>query len=197
MTKKRNRDKFNKFYFVFRSISAVLRLFPIGFSTSIYNLVGSWHGLFPVALRYCVLLAWCKKCGRNVRIENGVELVHLKNLSIGSNVSINCHCYIDSGGGVEIGDDVSIAHQTSILSFDHTWNDLSIPIKDNPVNFSPITIANDVWLGCGCRVLSGVKIYSRSIVAAGAVVTRDVPPHTIVGGVPAKVLKEIEQSKIR
>lgn len=93
------------------------------------------------------------------------------------------------GGGIEIGNDVSIAHQTSILSANHTWEDESIPIKYNAVAFQPVHIENDVWIGCGCRILCGVKIHSRSVVAAGAVVCKDVESHTAVGGVPARVLK--------
>jgi acetyltransferase-like isoleucine patch superfamily enzyme len=107
-------------------------------------------------------------------------------LRIGQFVSIHRWCYIDAVGDITIGNDVSIAHSSSILSFDHTWADASRPIRDNPIRLAPVNIANDVWIGCGVRILAGVSIGQRCIVAAGAVVVNDVPNGTVAGGVPAR-----------
>ncbi|GAB2518759.1 hypothetical protein GCM10027267_14350 [Paramicrobacterium agarici] len=98
-------------------------------------------------------------------------------------------CYLDASGGIEIGSDVSIAHSTTIMSTNHTWLDEKIPIRDQPVSLERTIIENDVWIGAGVRILAGVTIGSGAVVAAGAVVTANVPAHTIVGGVPAKVIK--------
>lgn len=124
-------------------------------------------------------------------IGQNVEIRCWQMLSLGNNVSIHRGCYLDASGGIEVGDDVSIAHQTSILSANHTWDDPMIPIKENPVKLESVIIQNDVWIGCGCRIMSGVTVFSRSVVAAGSVVTKDVPSHTLVGGVPAKQIKVI------
>src|SRR5690606_10684526 len=101
------------------------------------------------------------------------------------------NCYIDANGEVEIGNNVSIAHNSTILSTNHDWSDITVPIKYNPVTYGKVLISNDVWVGCGCRILAGVHIQSRSIIAAGAVVNKNVSPKTIVGGVPAKLIKQL------
>ncbi|HLS01860.1 MAG TPA: acyltransferase, partial [Beutenbergiaceae bacterium] len=85
--------------------------------------------------------------------------------------------------------DVSIAHHTSILSSTHTWQDPHVPIRDQPVVNQPTTIADNVWIGAGVRVLGGVTINTGAIVGAGSVVTKDVPANAIVGGIPARVLR--------
>jgi acetyltransferase-like isoleucine patch superfamily enzyme len=111
---------------------------------------------------------------------------------LGNNVNIHRFCYLDARGGIDIGDDVSIAHGCSLVAFDHSWDDRSKPIKYNPLVAAPIEIGSDVWLGCGVRVLSGVSIGKRSIIAAGAVVTKGFYEAGIFGGVPAKCLSELQ-----
>jgi len=150
--------------------------------------------LIGVSLRYCLLHRLALRCGNNVLVGRGVEIRYPERLVVGDNVSIHRQCYLDAYGGVEIGDDVSIAHQTSLISFEHTWNDDSIPIRDNPILTGMIRIRDDVWIGCGCRILSGVEIAGRSVVAAGSVVTRAVAAGTLVGGIPAKPIKNIRGS---
>ena len=86
---------------------------------------------------------------------------------------------------------MSIAHGTSLISANHTWEDSTIPIKYNKMEEKEIVIADDVWIGAKVTILAGVTIESRCVVAAGAVVTKNVKEHTVVGGVPAKVIKEI------
>ncbi len=196
MNQHRKRDRFSKYEPTLRIFAKILRILPMRFSLFIYNTISHWHGYFAIALRYCILRAWCKTCGRNVRVDNGVELVFLDKISIGNNVSIHSNCYLDAGGEIGIGDDVSIAHQTSVLSFNHCWDDINKPIKDNSVTFAPVVIESDVWIGCGCRILAGVKIKNRSVIAAGAVVLCDVASNTIVGGVPAKVLRCMELPEV-
>ena len=100
-------------------------------------------------------------------------------------------CYIEGIGGITIGDNVSIAHASSIISSNHTWDDISIPIKYNPEKNGQIVIKEDVWIGSGVRVLAGVTIQQRSIAAAGTVVSRSFDSNVILGGVPAKVIKKI------
>lgn len=128
---------------------------------------------------------------RECLFGRGVEVKEWQNLRLGSNVSIHKDCYIDASGGLVIGSDVSIAHGSSILTFEHSWDDELIPIRSNPIRFSAVIIEDDVWIGCGCRILAGVTIRSRVVVAAGAVVTSEVASRSLVGGVPHKFIKRI------
>lgn len=89
---------------------------------------------------------------------------------------------------IEIGADVQIAPFCALYSYDHGMA-RGVPMKDQDLESKgPIVVEDDVWLGVGATVLSGVRIGRGAVVAAGAVVTRDVPPHTIVAGVPARVV---------
>jgi acetyltransferase-like isoleucine patch superfamily enzyme len=126
--------------------------------------------------------------GENVYFGPDIEIIGWSHLRFGSNVSIHRFCYIDASGGIDIENDVSIAHNCSILSTNHRWSNRDLPIRDNPVSYEKVVIRSDVWLGCGVRVLAGVTIDTRAVVAAGAVVTKDVHRGTIVGGVPARPL---------
>ena len=148
-------------------------------------------GKVMAAIRFTLLRTLCQFCGDNVLLKEHCYVYHPDQLKIGNNVSIHPMCYIDALGGISIGDNVSIAHGTSIISFNHTWEDSNTPIKYNPLNCKPITINSDVWIGCGCRILAGVCIGKRSIIGAGAVVVKDVPPYTIVAGNPARVIKTL------
>jgi acetyltransferase-like isoleucine patch superfamily enzyme len=142
-------------------------------------------------MRYGVLRKLVYRCGVRVSVDRGCVIRHWEGLEIGNDVSIHEYCNINAKGGVKIGNDVGIAHQTSILSANHRWDDPTLCILDNPVVLSPTIISDDVWIGCGCRILAGVTIASRSVVAAGAVVAKNVPSGWLVGGVPAKPIKAI------
>ncbi|SMP51683.1 Acetyltransferase (isoleucine patch superfamily) [Neorhodopirellula lusitana] len=152
----------------------------------LWSLSSIFDGPVALGLRYSILKTLAQGCGDNVFIGKSVCIRNWSGLSIGSNVSIHAMCYIDAAGGVTVGSNVSIAHQVSLISFDHTYRDASLPIKYNPNEKATIAIDEDVWIGCGARVLSGVVVGRRSVVAAGAVVNREVEPGFIVGGVPAK-----------
>ncbi len=119
-------------------------------------------------------------------IGRGCEIRGWPGLRFGRNVTLHLNGYVDASGGVTIGNEVSIAHGCSILSFEHTWADASEPIKYNPLSLHPVEIQDDVWVGCGVRILAGSTILSRSVVAAGAVVTRGIYGPGVFGGVPAR-----------
>ena len=157
----------------------------------VWNCLFNCSGVISIGVRYAIVKGKALNCGNNVSIHPGVTIRSLKNMSFGNNVSIQPGCFIDATGGVIIGNDVSIAQGSSIFSFDHTWLDPDLPIKDNPLAFETVTIGNDVWMGCKTTVLAGVNIPGRNVVAAGAVVTKDMPPNCIVAGIPAKPIKNI------
>jgi acetyltransferase-like isoleucine patch superfamily enzyme len=115
----------------------------------------------------------------------------ISGLSLGDNVSINRGCHISANGGLAIGNNVSIAHATSILTMEHGFNDPALPIKDQPVTFAPVSIADNVWIGARVCVLAGTSLASGTIVAAGAVVKDTVAQsNCTIGGVPARILKK-------
>ncbi|WP_127499386.1 acyltransferase [Paenibacillus glycanilyticus] len=190
-TKKRGRDQFGRFRGLLRIAEAALKPVPRPLLQWMWVLSDWLPDLPGVAMRYVLLRRMAKRCGDNVLIGRSVELRYPERLVIGSNVSIHKQCYIDAYGGLIIEDEVSIAHQSSVVSFQHTWNDPSLPIRDNPVMGSAIRIGRDVWIGCGVRILAGVEIGARAVVAAGAVVNKPVAAGTLAAGVPARAVKSI------
>lgn len=180
---------FAKFSMVLLALSRTLRAIPIPLRRLIWDLSNPFGGNLALAIRYIVLCSLCRSVGENVYIGQNVRIVNPEALTIGDNVSIHASCYIDAVGGCEIGDNVSIAHASSILTFEHTWENPQLPIKYNPTINAAVSIKSDCWIGCGVRILSGVTIGTRCVVAAGAVVTRNVPHNAIAAGVPARVIK--------
>lgn len=114
-----------------------------------------------------------------------------KNITIGKDVFINSGCHFQDQGGIEIGDGTLIGHNVVLATINH---DL-YPEGNRKNHYAPIKIGAHVWIGSNATVLPGVTVGDWAVVAAGAVVTRDVPDMTVVGGVPAKVLKVIREEK--
>jgi acetyltransferase-like isoleucine patch superfamily enzyme len=92
-------------------------------------------------------------------------------------------------GNLTIGDNVLIAGHCLIIPANHVFTDINIPISNQGETKKGIIIEDNVWIGSGCRILDGITIGTGAIIAAGAVVNKDVLPNTIVGGVPAKLIK--------
>lgn len=112
-----------------------------------------------------------------------------KNITIGKDVFINSGCHFQDQGGIMIGDGALIGHNVVLATINHDLN----PEENRKNHYAPITIGAHVWIGSNATILPGVTIGDWAVVAAGAVVTQDVPPRTVVGGVPAKVLKVIPE----
>ena len=112
-----------------------------------------------------------------------------KNIHIGENVFINSGCKMQDQGGIYIGDDVLIGHNACLLTLNHAEE----PENRADMFPNPIYIEDKVWLGSNVTVLPGVRICEGAIVGAGAVVTKDVEANTIVGGVPAKFIRKIDE----
>lgn len=115
-----------------------------------------------------------------------------KNISIGKDVFINSGCHFQDQGGITIGDGSLIGHNVVLATINH---DL-LPSQKRKNHYAPITIGSNVWIGSNAVILPGVTIGEWAVVAAGAVVTHDVPPLTIVGGVPARVIKVIDTKEV-
>lgn len=137
--------------------------------------------------------------GENTIVMHGAVL-HVYNfrnmphsgISIGRDSLIGEYSVIRGQGGVVIGDRVYTSPFTQIIAVNHVFDDPTRPFVDQGITAEGIVIEDDVWLGASAVITDGVRIGKGAVVAAGAVVTRDVPPHTVVGGVPARVLREIE-----
>lgn len=185
------RDLFKKTKPLIKLFGLVFHLLPKFIVVFFWDATSKYSQIPFIALRYLMLKRMCLECGDNVRIGANVRILNWQNLKIGNNVSIHDYCYLDASGVISIGDNVSIAHASSILSFEHTWDNQAVPIKYNPTESSPVVINENVWIGCGVRILSGVEIKQRSIVAAGAVLTKSFEESAILAGVPARVVKNI------
>lgn len=111
-----------------------------------------------------------------------------RNLRIGKNVFINSGAMFTDLGGITIEDDVLIAPRANIISVNHPLE----AEKRRGLHLAPVRICRNAWIGTGATILPGVTVGENAVVAAGAVVNKDVPPNTIVGGIPAKVLKTID-----
>lgn len=114
-----------------------------------------------------------------------------KNISVGKNVFINSGCRFQDQGGITIGDGALIGHNVVLVTINHEIN----PNNRSTMHPAPIVIGKNVWIGANATVVPGVTIGDGSIIAAGAVVTKNVPENVIVGGIPAKIIKKIEDSK--
>ena len=108
---------------------------------------------------------------------------------IGDHTRIGLHNTII--GPVEIGNHVNLAQGITVTALNHNFSDTNKRIDEQGVSTNPVTIEDDVWVGANAVILPGVTIGEHCVVAAGAVVTKDVPPHSLVAGVPAKVIKQI------
>lgn len=109
-----------------------------------------------------------------------------RNIHLGKNVFINSGCHFQDQGGVFIGNDVLIGHNVVLATVDH-----DLDPYDRHNHYAPIHIGDRVWIGSSAVITKGVTIGENAVVAAGAVVTKDVPANTVVGGVPARVIKVV------
>lgn len=112
-----------------------------------------------------------------------------ENIRIGRNVFINQNCTMYDLGGIDIGDDVMIGPNVSIITSGHP---LAPSRRRAFVIAKPIVIERNVWIAAGVTIIGGVTIGENAVVAAGSVVTRDVPPNTLVGGNPARAIRSID-----
>lgn len=110
---------------------------------------------------------------------------------IGDNTRIGLHSTVI--GPVEIGSNVNLAQGIVVTALNHNFTDCTKRIDEQGVSTAKVTIGNDVWIGANATVLPGVTIGNHCVVAAGAVVTKDVPPYSLAGGVPAKILKKLKK----
>lgn len=113
---------------------------------------------------------------------NGVE--------IGDNSAVGAYSFLGGQGGIKIGQNVIMGPKVNIFSENHNFDQIDIPIRLQPTTRKGVVIEDNCWIGANSTIVDGVTVHSGCVVAAGSVVTRDVPSNTIVGGVPAKVIRQ-------
>lgn len=132
-----------------------------------------------------------KAIGENFCLFPPIHTEFGKNITIGKNCFINADCVFQDHGGIEIGDDCLIGPQVVFATLNHSEE----PIKRKDILAKKIILKKNVWIGAKATILQGVTIGENAIVAAGAVVTKDVAANTVVGGVPARLIKDIHYKK--
>lgn len=130
-----------------------------------------------------------KKIGERVSIMQRVKIMSPQKVSIGHDVLLNDDVKIGGQCGVTIGNYVLIGYNVNLVSENHAYQNHLLPIMKQGYFGGPITIHDDVWIGANAVILPHVTIGKGAIVGANAVVTKDVSPYSIVGGVPAKEIK--------
>ena len=166
----------------FSLLFSILPRFLFELTWPLLELVPWKLGIF---LRYLWARRLAKSCGDNVLFETGVRVTHWDQIELGSNVAIFETCYLDGKGGIKIGDNVSIAHQSSLISFDFDVSDPAVLLKYSAIRKKQIIIGNDVMIFSGVRVFAGANIEARTIIAANAVVREGVYPSGVYAGLPA------------
>lgn len=131
-----------------------------------------WLGRHSVVESYCC-------------INNAVG-----DVTIGDHTRIGIHCTVI--GPACIGSHVNLAQGITVTALNHNFSIANQRIDEQGISTQPVVISDDVWIGANAVILPGVTIGRHAVIAAGAVVTKDVPDYTVVGGVPAKVIKKIQ-----
>lgn len=147
---------------------------------------------FAIRVRRILAKKVFGRCGDDVIIHHNVLFSSGRNISLGDKVFLNRNVMLDDRTTLSIGDFTMIAAGALIETHGHIYDDFSEPIAYGGRTLAPVTIGRDCLIGFNSAIMSGVTIGERCIVAASSVVTKDVPDRTIVGGVPARKIKDIK-----
>lgn len=147
--------------------------------------LNSTANFIPLPLRIYYFRLFGMKIGRYSTIHRKVKFFHIGKFSIGQNSTINFGCYMDNRRGIVIGNNVGIAHNSKIYTLGHDLNDPQFETKG-----APVVIEDNVFIFSNSIILPGVTIKEGAVILAGSIVTKDVEAYTIVGGSPAKKIKD-------
>lgn len=147
------------------------------------------YSLFFPAIRNWLVAQFVDKAGADIRVKSNADVSMF--ISIGDRSELGSGCLIY--GGVQIGSDVLMGPDIKIITRNHLFKDPTVRINDQGTIFRAVTIGNDVWIGANVVILPGVNIGNGAVIAAGAVVTKDVAPFTVVGGIPAREISKRSQ----
>lgn len=145
---------------------------------------------FAIPLRLILAKKLFRHCGDGVIFHHNVLFSKGSNISIGEHSLINRYVMLDDRADINIGSFVMVSAGVTIETHTHPFDDFSLPIAFAGRSGRPVTIGDNTVLGYNAVVMAGVEIGYRCIVGANSVVTKDVPDYTVVGGVPAKPIKQ-------
>lgn len=128
-----------------------------------------------------------EKHGRNINIERKADFGTGRGITLGNNSGLGVRCFVR--GPLSIGENVMMGPDVTILTNGHNIERVDIPMMQQGGLVKGVVIGNDVWIGMRSIIMPGVKIGNGVVIGAGAIVTKDVPDYTIVGGCPAKVIR--------
>mgnify|MGYP000184198833 CR=1 FL=1 len=137
-------------------------------------------------LRGALVRPCFKRCGKNLQIASNVEVTYTTHVDVGDDVFLGRGAWLMGYGGITLEDQAMLGPYTVLAASNHTKKDRSY--RFGPPTGEPIVLGRGVWMGAHAVVTQGVTIGAGSAIAAGAVVTRDIPSDAVAGGVPAKVL---------
>ncbi len=166
--------------------SELLRLFKIGFTTArfryLHRCVGKGTTVEPGTK---IINSANVRIGEDCLLKEGIYIRagHEGQITIGNRAAINAFCKIFGHGSVEIGEDTQLGPGALVTTTDHNYDNAL------EVRFKPVVIGKAVWIGANVTVLPGVTIGDHSVIGAGAVVTKDIPPYSVAVGIPAKVIR--------
>jgi acetyltransferase-like isoleucine patch superfamily enzyme len=160
---------------------------------TLFSIVPLTIGNYTRKILYKLVL---KKCGKNFKTGIRIKIQEPSNISLGNNVELNYGVWIAANkhkkGSIKIGDNVLIGPYTILHSGNHIFKNPNISINKQGFEFDEIVIKDDVWIAARCTILSGVTIGEGSVIAAGSVITKDIPPFSVVAGVPGKIISKRE-----
>lgn len=152
-----------------------------------FELNGSYHS--PDEVRALLSRLFGREVDPSLRVFPPFYTDFGKNIHVGKDVFINACCHFQDHGGVTVGDGCQIGHNVVFATLNH-----GLAPEDRKSTYpAPIVLGQNVWVGSNATILQGVTIGDNSIVAAGAVVTSDVPDNVVVAGIPAKIIKRINK----
>ncbi len=141
-------------------------------------------------LRLVLLKRLLHKIGERSTISSGCKIYYPQGISLGNNVMVTENVTLNGKGTIEIGDDSMIGFESILLTSTYNFARKDVLIREQGKSQAPIKIGSNVWVGTRVTILPGVEIGEGAIIGANAVVTQNVAPYTIVGGVPAKYIKD-------
>ncbi|MEW6753622.1 MAG: acyltransferase [Candidatus Latescibacterota bacterium] len=130
-----------------------------------------------------------RRAGRGLMTAPGVRLLHSYNIEIGDRCSLSYGTLLNGRGGLVIGDDFTTGPGVMVLTAEHHYLDRDRRVLEQGEYEAPVRIGNDVWCGARAIVMPGVRVADGTVVAAGAVLTRDTEPYSVMAGVPARLLR--------
>lgn len=158
--------------------------------------LGEYSSKIMTKISSCFRCHICNTCGENVRFAKGFSAIGYENIEIGNNVTFGINGrFVTSRAKIKIGNYVMFGPNVTVITGDHRIDKMDVPMMSltdsdkNSEDDQDVIIEGDNWIGANAIILKGVRVGEEAVIAAGSVVTKNVPPLAVVGGVPAKVIK--------